>query len=391
MTSYAILRTQPFGYKVTEAVAYREQVLHEVRRIDREWVLWNGNRLFRHIGARIPVAMPTSIPDPIVCICINGVPIYWRTSWLLPTLARWNDRLPAARFLPYDLLPADPNLILHMNSTPDHSNQQELKYICPILSASRSQTTGGSNRMLTCEIEPPPQPALSILMSIHNMKDTVGWSIRSVLAQSMGNWELLIGDDASDDESLEEICAYGDSRIRILSQPRNRGKAIMMNRLLLEARGRYILELDGDDWLAPDATALLTKALDTNPDHALATGWYGWWERTRQYGPLWRRNVDSGKFVIGHSSIVKRSKDQGQPMIPRMYRKSSLIAIGGWRNREDHLGRIFEDIDVTTRLLKHSSPISVDTVLYHRVIDGRSISQRNRNFFDVWYQHFNKS
>lgn len=336
--------------------------------------------------------MPKSIPDHTACICINGVPLYWRRSWLLPILARWNDRLPAARFLPYDLLPADPHLILHMNSMPDHSNQQELNYICPILSASRScESNGGSNAMLTCDIEPPPQPALSILMSIHNMKDTVGWSIRSVLAQSMDNWELLIGDDASDDESREEVCAYGDSRIRFLSQPRNRGKAIMMNRLLLEARGRYILELDGDDWLAPDASTLLTKALDNNPDRALATGCYGWWERTRQYGPLWRRNMDSGKLVIDYSSSVKLSKDRGQPIIPRMYRKSSLIAIGGWRNREDHLGRVFEDIDVTTRLLKHSTPVSVDTVLYHRVIHGSSISQRSRNLFNAWHQHFNES
>ncbi|KOP67603.1 glycosyl transferase family 2 [Bacillus sp. FJAT-18019] len=390
MTSYAILRTQPFGYRVTDAAAYREQVLLEVSHIEREWVLWNCNRLFAHIGARISVAMPKPIPDHIVCICMNGVPLYWRTSWLLPILAFWNDRLPAVRFLPYDLLPADPNLILHMNSTPDHSNQHELNYIRPILSASRSrETTGGSNTMLPCDVEPPPQPALSILMSIHNMKDTVGWSIRSVLGQSMDNWELLIGDDASEDESLEEVCAYGDSRIRILSQPRNRGKAIMMNQLLSEARGRYILELDGDDWLAPDASALLTKALDTNPDRALATGWYGWWERTRQYGPLWRRDMDSGKLFFEYSSSVKLSKDRGQPIIPRMYRKSSLITIGGWRNREDHLGRVFEDIDVTSRLLKHSSPVSVDTVLYHRVIHRSSISQRNRNLFDVWYRHFN--
>jgi len=336
--------------------------------------------------------MPNSIPDHIVCICVNGVPLYWRTSWLIPILARWTDRLPAARFLPYDLLPADPNLILHTNSAPDPSNQQELNYIRPILSASRlREATGGTNTILPCDTVPSPQPDLSILMSIHNMKDTVGWSIRSVLAQSMDNWELLIGDDASDDESLEEVCGYDDMRIRILSQPRNRGKAIMMNRLLLEARGRYILELDGDDWLAPDASALLTKALDTNPDRALATGWYGWWERTRQFGPLWRKNMDSGKLVFDYSSIMKLSKDQGQPIIPRMYRKSSLIAIGGWRNREDHLGRVFEDIDVTARILKHSLPVSLDTVLYHRVIHGSSISQRNRTLFDVWYRHFDNS
>ena len=46
----------------------------------------------------------------------------------------------------------------------------------------------------------------------------------------------------------------------------------MMNRLLFEAKGRYILELDGDDWLAPDAIELLSDALDQNPDGRMATG-----------------------------------------------------------------------------------------------------------------------
>lgn len=101
--------------------------------------------------------------------------------------------------------------------------------------------------------------------------------------------------------------------------------------------------------------------------------------------------MDSGKLVFDYSSIMKLSKDQGQPIIPRMYRKSSLIAIGGWRNREDHLGRVFEDIDVTARILKHSLPISLDTVLYHRVIHGSSISQRNRTLFDVWYRQFDNN
>ena len=75
--------------------------------------------------------------------------------------------------------------------------------------------TASSKGALSPEI---PPPVISILMSIHNMKDTLGWSIRSVLAQSSDKWESLIGDDGSEDDSLEEACAYLDSRIRVLSQ-----------------------------------------------------------------------------------------------------------------------------------------------------------------------------
>lgn len=392
MKPYAILRTQPFGYKATDTFAYREQIIQEISQIDREWFLWGGILSFSNKSAQTTIPMPPPIPDHVVCICMNGAPLYWRKTWLLAALTHWNNRLPAAKFLPYDLLLEDPSLTMHLDPTQNPPYQKDLEYILPILSATRMrEKTTSSKGSLSLSPEIPPQPVVSILMSIHNMKDTLGWSIRSVLAQSSDNWELLIGDDGSEDDSLEEACAYLDSRIRVLSQSRNRGKAIMMNRLLFEAKGRYILELDGDDWLAPDAAALLSEALDNNPDSRMATGRYGSWERTRQLGPLWRRNVDSGKLYSVRSTSLNRTNLHGHPLVPRMYRKSSLIAIGGWWNREDRFGRIFEDIDVTTRLLKHSSPVQVDAILYHRVIYGSSTSQRNRSLFEAWYQQTHKS
>ncbi|MEC0202087.1 glycosyltransferase [Paenibacillus lautus] len=390
MKPYATIRTQPFGYRAIDTSAYRDQIVQEVSQIDREWMLWGGNLSFSHKSAQNSIPMPPHIPDHVVCICMNGAPLYWRKTWLLAALTHLDNRLPAAKFLPYDLLPADPSLTMHLDPTQNPPYQKDLEYILPILSATRMrENTTSSKGAPSPEI--PPQPVVSILMSIHNMKDTLGWSIRSVLAQSSDNWELLIGDDGSEDDSLEEACAYLDSRIRVLSQSCNRGKAIMMNRLLFEARGRYILELDGDDWLAPDATALLAEALDKNPDGRMATGRYGCWERTRQLGPLWRRNVDSGKLYSAWSASLNRTNQHGHPLVPRMYRKSSLIAIGGWWDREDRLGRIFEDIDVTARLLKHSSPVQVDAVLYHRVIYASSTSQRNRSLFEAWCQQTSKS
>lgn len=335
--------------------------------------------------------MPARIPDRVACICVHGAPLYWKKAWLIARLAHWNGRLPAAKFLPYDLLPTDPNLILHLNAAQNDSFQKELQYILPILTATPIQE-GPSGVQAGLSPVIPVQPAASILMSIHNMKDTLGWSIRSVLAQTNGNWELLIGDDGSEDESLEEACSYHDGRIRVLSQRHNRGKAMMMNRLLFEAKGRYILELDGDDWLAPNAVALLTEVLDANPHGGIATGWYGCWERTRQFGPLWRRDVDSGKLHSELSTpLSDPSSERSHPIVPRMYRKSSLISIEGWWNREDRFGRIFEDMDVTSRLLKHSFLVHVTAVLYHRVIYGGSISQRNRDLFQTWNRQSNKS
>ncbi len=385
MIPYAMIRTQPFGYRSTDAASYRERVIQEVSGTDREWILWSCSLSFPHRALSALVPMPLHIPDHVMCICMDGSPLYWRKAWLLAALARWNDRLPAARFLPYDLLPVDSSLTLHLEAAHNPPYQQELEYILPILSATRRQdSAAGPEGVLSSKSS--QQPEVSILMSIHNMKDTLGWSIRSVLAQTNENWELLIGDDGSKDESLKEACTFHDGRIRVIAQSRNRGKAIMMNRLLTEAKGHYILELDGDDWLAPETVALLSEALGKNPDGLIATGRYGCWERTRQLGPLWRRNVDSGKLFSIYSPSFNRSHEHGHPLVPRMYRKSSLVAVGGWRNREDRFGRIFEDIDVTARILKQSSPIMVDALLYHRVVYGGSTSQRSRSLFESWYK-----
>jgi len=226
------------------------------------------------------------------------------------------------------------------------------------------------------------KPAVSILMSVHNMSDTMGWSIRSVLAQSSEDWELIIGDDASDDDSLEEACFYSDPRIKILLHSRNRGKAVMMNRLLEEARGRYILELDGDDWLAPDTVRLLSEALDQAPEAGMATALYGWWIRTRQMGPVWKGTISSANPPVQTRSSQHFA--QAHPLVPRMYRAASLKAVGGWWDREDRFGRIFEDIDLTSRLLEHHLLVQVPAVLYHRVIYGSSISQRSGDLFPAW-------
>lgn len=91
---------------------------------------------------------------------------------------------------------------------------------------------------------------VSIIMPSYNAARFIGESIDSVLGQTYGNWELLIVDDCSTDETMQTVAAYGDSRIRYLRNTTNCGAAVSRNRALCEARGRWIAFLDSDDlWL----------------------------------------------------------------------------------------------------------------------------------------------
>lgn len=92
-------------------------------------------------------------------------------------------------------------------------------------------------------------PLVSVIMPLYNKQDYVRRAIDSVLHQSFGNWELIIVDDGSTDDSVSMI-PDGDRRIRLLSRP-NRGPAAARNAGLSEAAGDLITFLDADDYYCP--------------------------------------------------------------------------------------------------------------------------------------------
>ena len=96
-------------------------------------------------------------------------------------------------------------------------------------------------------------PTVSIVTPVHNGAAYVRETIASVQAQTWEAWELLVIDDASEDDSAEivECLASDDSRIRLLRLERNGGAAVARNAGIRCAQGRYIAFLDSDDWWVP--------------------------------------------------------------------------------------------------------------------------------------------
>lgn len=91
---------------------------------------------------------------------------------------------------------------------------------------------------------------VSIIMPSWNTGKYIAESIQSVLAQTYTNWELIIVDDCSTDNTDEVIANFCDKRIRYLQNTQNSGAALTRNRALREANGEWIAFLDSDDiWL----------------------------------------------------------------------------------------------------------------------------------------------
>lgn len=92
---------------------------------------------------------------------------------------------------------------------------------------------------------------VSIIMPTYNCAQYIAQSISSVLAQTWTDWELLITDDASSDDTAQVVAQFRDARIRYLQSEQNRGPAAARNRALQCAGGRWVAFLDSDDLWAP--------------------------------------------------------------------------------------------------------------------------------------------
>ena len=99
-------------------------------------------------------------------------------------------------------------------------------------------------------------PTVSIITPVYNLENVIVETINSVRAQTFQDWELLLVEDCSRDGSAGKIRDFmdgsGDGRIRLLCQEKNGGAAKARNRGIMEARGRYIAFLDGDDLWEPE-------------------------------------------------------------------------------------------------------------------------------------------
>ena len=111
----------------------------------------------------------------------------------------------------------------------------------------------------------PPTPRVSIVLATYNQAAWLARTIASVRAQTYQDWELLIADDGSTDDTAAVVAQVaGDARVRHLPGPR-RERCVARNRAIAAARGELIAFLDGDDRWHPSKLARQVTSLDIDP------------------------------------------------------------------------------------------------------------------------------
>ncbi|EGQ8954712.1 glycosyltransferase family 2 protein [Vibrio parahaemolyticus] len=140
---------------------------------------------------------------------------------------------------------------------------------------------------------------ISVLMPVYNVGAYVAESIESILNQTYSNFELIIIDDCSTDNTVDMCLKYQliDSRVILVRNERNLGISGALNEGLAKASGELVARVDGDDLIDRSKFSKLVSFLFDNPDYGLIGTWI---KNIDSSGEL----LNSSKYPVGHEEAV---------------------------------------------------------------------------------------
>lgn len=117
------------------------------------------------------------------------------------------------------------------------------------------------------------KPMISVIMGIYNCADTLEEAVNCIINQTFTDWELIMCDDCSSDDTLKiaQQLANKDNRIIVIQNEKNMTLAPTLNRCLKIANGKYIARMDGDDRCTTDRFEKEVNFLENNPEYVLVS------------------------------------------------------------------------------------------------------------------------
>jgi glycosyltransferase involved in cell wall biosynthesis len=218
-------------------------------------------------------------------------------------------------------------------------------------------------------------PAVSIVMPFFNPGAYLAEAIDSMLAQDFTDFELLLLNDGSTDDSEALVRRYHDPRIRYLPSDRNRGLVFTLNRGLDEARAPLIARMDGDDIALPQRLRLQVDYMHAHPEADLVAAFVelmdaqgksmGYWKEEHSHS----QPEDIKSYLTTNNCIAH----------PTVLAKATVIRSLRYRAEQGDA----EDYDLWLRWVSAGYSIhKLETVLLrHRILPGSFTRQRQRNVF----------
>lgn len=160
-------------------------------------------------------------------------------------------------------------------------------------------------------------PKISVVMSVYNGEKYLKEAIDSVIAQTFKDFEFIIINDGSTDNSLSIINSYDDNRIKLLNNDKNMGLIYSLNRGFEVANGKYIIRFDADDICLKNRFQVQYDYMEENNDVAMMSAYATWFIDGKNFI---RKTIKSdmeyekikAKFIfenhINHSCVILRNE-----------------------------------------------------------------------------------
>ncbi len=218
---------------------------------------------------------------------------------------------------------------------------------------------------------------VSVICPMYNCEKYTAETIKSVLSQTYNNWEMIICDDGSSDNTgkIADEFALKDSRIKVIHQKNSGLPAIARNRAAKDASGEYLAFLDGDDLWLPEKLELQINYLKENPQFESVSS---------DYKHIGDENII--KFLESIDNKIKYDVATFEMLFMKFYIHPSTLMttrkafseIGGFD--EDPELRGIEDYEITIRLAARKPIPNIPKILSHyRVIKGSVSKNANYN------------
>lgn len=216
-------------------------------------------------------------------------------------------------------------------------------------------------------------------MPVYRAEEFLEASVGSVFAQSSADWELICFNDASPDDSLavlRRMQPLAGGRMRVIDSPVNLRQGGGRNRCLREARGRYVMFLDADDSLAPDAVALCLREAARGADMVVFD-----YERRGAGGCRRVCQLGDDAASLAGEDLRRRIIARTTPVWSAMYERSLIVEQGLFF--PEHV--FYEDNAVAMAIqLSARHPVKINAALYRYRCDNASVTRSvdNYRFFD---------
>jgi len=217
-------------------------------------------------------------------------------------------------------------------------------------------------------------PKVSVLIPSYNYAHYIEEAIDSVLSQTYQNFELIIVDNCSTDNTKEVVEQYiqKDSRIKLVINDVNIGMYRNYNKALLLANGEYIKFLNADDKLHEKCLEIFVGILDTNKDVSVVTSYRQFFgSKDDILKPKWFGLIERKKAII---EVLKHGNWIGEPTTV-MFRKKNVYS-----GLFDVTILMFADMDMWLRQLEHGDLYVHNEVLsYFRIHQEQGTEYLNSN------------